>query len=623
MKVACAQPVQKRRQSQSTMPSRRRDSRLQLKESLRGLSYDEQCAALRPVQQKGPGGTEGVQQAAAEGVKGAGGTLPYADKIQDAFGKHDISSIQSYQGGDAKGACESMGAEAYASGDSVAFKGNPTLHTAAHEAAHIVQQRAGVSLKGGVGVAGDQYEQHADAVADLVVQGKSAEGLLDTMSGGSASSAVQRKAVQKEGEGTANGQCKNTNGLRLKSTINDYVKISQESITSIGEYLESLSTTLNLLIRVVSAGEEEQADYAKERKDLLAGIQKQGVFSRIANLFGGMVKLVGSLGTITTSIITSNPVGVVTGGVGVGSGIGQIHKAVESDNPDVGKVGLASLVDTVQKQVTRVNGDLAGTNENVADLTVKMSGSAARKVEIYLSGIQESITRSPTCPPESGYTPEFITQVRKSMKNMKNRLDKQLVDARECQALANAVAAGGARALKPGTEERGLFDEMAHERATDTSAEECGALLIHQRSDLWVISPDMRMERPYSTDEMYNREDVPAMDSNTLTYFMKRQVVSVDKHILCRQGGSMRTVSPAMANAVSSLPHVEAQTYLENGFVLEGSDEMTALAETVRFAPEWYQDQDLYAFIERHRGRFTDSAAEYLNQDPMISWESN
>ena len=85
----------------------------------------------------------------------------------------------------------------------------------------------------------------------------------------------------------------------------------------------------------------------------------------------------------------------------------------------------------------------------------------------------------------------------------------------------------------------------------------------------------------------------------------------------------MRTVSPAMANAVSSLPHVEAQTYLENGFVLEGSDEMTALAETVRFAPEWYQDQDLYAFIERHRGRFTDSAAEYLNQDPMISWESN
>ena len=41
-----------------------------------------------------------------------------------------------------------------------------------------MQQRAGVQLKGGVGQVGDQYEQHADAVANLVVQGKSAEALL-------------------------------------------------------------------------------------------------------------------------------------------------------------------------------------------------------------------------------------------------------------------------------------------------------------------------------------------------------------------------------------------------------------------------------------------------------------
>jgi hypothetical protein len=39
----------------------------------------------------------------------------------------------------------------YATGNHVAFKGAPNLHTAAHEAAHVVQQRGGVQLKGGVG----------------------------------------------------------------------------------------------------------------------------------------------------------------------------------------------------------------------------------------------------------------------------------------------------------------------------------------------------------------------------------------------------------------------------------------------------------------------------------------
>ena len=70
-----------------------------------------------------------------------------------------------------------MGAQAFATGNHVAFAGTPDLHTAAHEAAHVVQQRGGVHLKGGVGEAGDTYEQHADAVADKVVRGESAEAL--------------------------------------------------------------------------------------------------------------------------------------------------------------------------------------------------------------------------------------------------------------------------------------------------------------------------------------------------------------------------------------------------------------------------------------------------------------
>ncbi|MEO1271892.1 MAG: DUF4157 domain-containing protein, partial [Myxococcota bacterium] len=44
-----------------------------------------------------------------------------------------------------------MGSLAYATGHTVAFKQSPDLHTAAHEAAHVVQQRAGaVQLKGGI-----------------------------------------------------------------------------------------------------------------------------------------------------------------------------------------------------------------------------------------------------------------------------------------------------------------------------------------------------------------------------------------------------------------------------------------------------------------------------------------
>ncbi len=48
-------------------------------------------------------------------------------------------------------------------------------------------------MKGGVGEAGDHYEQHADAVADLVVQGKSAESLLGPVGQQTGDRALQRK----------------------------------------------------------------------------------------------------------------------------------------------------------------------------------------------------------------------------------------------------------------------------------------------------------------------------------------------------------------------------------------------------------------------------------------------
>lgn len=101
----------------------------------------------------------------------------------------------------ASSASKMIGAQAFTIGNHVAFASAPSLHTVAHEAAHTVQQRGGVQLLGGVGAAGDRYERHADAVADVVLRGGSAESLLDQYAGGDAAGgdSVQRSA----GEGSA------------------------------------------------------------------------------------------------------------------------------------------------------------------------------------------------------------------------------------------------------------------------------------------------------------------------------------------------------------------------------------------------------------------------------------
>jgi len=155
-------------------------------------------ASVPAVQMHGGGAQPeaAVHDAAAQGVATPASALPFGDTLQRAFGRHDISSVQAHSGSEAAHTAKSMGADAYAAGDHVVL-GKTDLHTVAHEAAHVVQQRSGVQLKGGVGQAGDAYEQHADAVADKVVGGESAEPLLSAMAGaGGTASAVQQHAVQ-------------------------------------------------------------------------------------------------------------------------------------------------------------------------------------------------------------------------------------------------------------------------------------------------------------------------------------------------------------------------------------------------------------------------------------------
>jgi len=144
----------------------------------------------------GPAGDGAVQAEASRGIATSASALPFADTIQRSFGRHDISGVQAHTGTEAAASANAMGAEAYATGNHVVLGKGTDLATVAHEAAHVVQQRAGVSLKGGVGQVGDAHERHADAVAAQVVQRKSAESLLDQYGGGTAGASAGAGTTQ-------------------------------------------------------------------------------------------------------------------------------------------------------------------------------------------------------------------------------------------------------------------------------------------------------------------------------------------------------------------------------------------------------------------------------------------
>jgi|GEM_PF-3773066 len=166
--------------------------------------------------------------------------MPHADAIQRAFGLHRIDDVSAHVGGKAATACEQIGATAYATGDRIAFAGQPHLHTAAHEAAHVVQQRGGVQLKSNVGDPGDEYERHADRVADAVVSGQSAEALLTQGLSGSASAskAVQKQQAPDSNKPVARGKL---SGLRTAAQgyIGDYYSAALAGILAFESDMDS------------------------------------------------------------------------------------------------------------------------------------------------------------------------------------------------------------------------------------------------------------------------------------------------------------------------------------------------------------------------------------------------
>jgi hypothetical protein len=167
--------------------------------ALRGYG---QAAPATPLQMKRLDGRDEdeaqkqkVRAVAQRGVAQTGSALPFAAELQERFGHHNLDGVKAHLGGAAADAASTIGAKAYAIGDDIAFAEQPDLYLAAHEAAHVVQQRAGLRPSSGVGERGDALEQQADAVAAAVVRGASAEAILDAPA--KAARAASAPAVQR------------------------------------------------------------------------------------------------------------------------------------------------------------------------------------------------------------------------------------------------------------------------------------------------------------------------------------------------------------------------------------------------------------------------------------------
>jgi hypothetical protein len=180
VQMKCAECAREEEEEKPTAPVQKKCAHCEEEEKKKceegGTSVQAKCAAC---EREGLG-ENSSSGAARDGVASANRPLPHLDRIQSSFGRHDVSGARAAVGGPAADATGRMGALAYTSGDSVAFRSEPDVNLAAHEAAHVVQQRNGAKLPGGVGRPGDGYEKQADAAAGAVERGESAEAVLDS-----------------------------------------------------------------------------------------------------------------------------------------------------------------------------------------------------------------------------------------------------------------------------------------------------------------------------------------------------------------------------------------------------------------------------------------------------------
>jgi Domain of unknown function (DUF4157) len=222
---------------------------------------------------------------AAAGVADATQPLPFADRIQAAFGGFDLSDVRVETGARARQASAAMGADAYATDGKIGFGVEPTLRLAAHEAAHVVQQRGGVQLSAGVGQSGDVYERHADAVADRVVRGESAEALLGELAGGGGGGmAVQRSDAGNDLAPPGESEMAPGGAHQPEPQSPEEVAANKERW---GEFVDQCTAAINHLIICYEIGSLFVHDcvqsYEKGFADHEAALEAQGQRDRLTN----------------------------------------------------------------------------------------------------------------------------------------------------------------------------------------------------------------------------------------------------------------------------------------------------------------------------------------------------
>lgn len=235
--------------------------------------------------------THSVREAAERGTVGSGGTLPHLTEIQRSFGHHDVTHIRAYRDPRAAEAAHSIGARAYTSGDRVAFAGTPDLHTAAHEAAHVVQQRAGVQLAGNVGAAGDVYERHADAVANRVVAGGSSEALLDSYApralvagkGARGNKQTHRASVQMKTLDTAYGKFEDVYYNKLTNAKDEALGCEMYLRFTPGDTVDATKIALTQIVKSYKEGVSNTVDETKQKQSLTSGKGKDFHIDRLSS----------------------------------------------------------------------------------------------------------------------------------------------------------------------------------------------------------------------------------------------------------------------------------------------------------------------------------------------------
>src|SRR5579883_2996678 len=126
-----------------------------------------------------------VDEVASAGLQGPSTALPHLDRIQRAFGRHDVGGVKAHLDGGAAAANDRLGAHAYARGEHVAFARSPSLHTAAHEAAHVVAGRSVEPLLDGVSGRGAGPRANAGSGGGVQMDiDEQKKGLADTVIGG-------------------------------------------------------------------------------------------------------------------------------------------------------------------------------------------------------------------------------------------------------------------------------------------------------------------------------------------------------------------------------------------------------------------------------------------------------